>query len=243
MIAFFGAKKKLSAITVADAEKFRRWLKSNEKLAASTIRRRCTVALQFFKKAVNDRLIETNPFGAMKGIGVKRNRTCDFNVDREMAQQVLDARPDAEWRLLFALSRFGGLRCPSEHLALRWGDIDFANGRMTVHSPKTAHDEGKESRQVPLVPELLEYVEDARERAGDLANDPTAPVISRYRSANANVRTQLQRISKRADLIRWPKLFQNLRAALEAELAATCPIYVVRASVGNSPRVANDSYL
>jgi integrase len=243
LIAFFGAKKKLSAITAADAEKFRRWLKSNEKLAASTIRRRCTVARQFFKEALNDRLIQSNPFGAMKGIGVKGNRTRDFNVDREMAQQVLDACPDAEWRLLFALSRFGGLRCPSEHLALCWGDIDFANGRMTVHSPKTAHHEGKESRLVPLFPELLEYLEDARELAGELANDPTAPVISRYRSANANLRTQLQRIIKRAGLTPWPKLFQNLRATRETELAEKYPIHVVCAWIGNSPRVANESYL
>lgn len=80
----------------------------------------------FFKEAVNDRLIQVNPFGAMKGISVKNNRSRDFNVDRETSQRVIDACPDAEWRLLFALSRFGGLRCPSEYLALRWGDIDFA---------------------------------------------------------------------------------------------------------------------
>ncbi len=30
-----------------------------------------------------------------------------------------------QWRLIFALSRYGGLRCPSEHLALRWGHIDI----------------------------------------------------------------------------------------------------------------------
>jgi integrase len=45
-------------------------------------------------------------------------------VTREEAHAVMDACPDAEWRLLFALSRFGGLRCPSEHIALRWADVD-----------------------------------------------------------------------------------------------------------------------
>lgn len=194
LINFFGPYTSLSAITIADAEKFRRWLKSHEKLAPSTVRRRCTAARQFFKKALNDRLIRQNPFGAMKGIGVKGNRTRDFNVSREMAQTVIDACPDTEWRLLFALSRFGGLRCPSKHLALRWGDIDFARGRMTVHSPKTAHHEGKEFRIVLIFAELREYLEDARELAGDLADDPTVPVIRRYRSANANLRSQLQRI-------------------------------------------------
>lgn len=207
------------------------------------MRRRCTAARQFFKEAVNDRLIQVNPFGAMKGIGVKGNRTRDFNVDRETSQLVIDACPDAEWRLLFALSRFGGLHCPSEHLALSWGDIDFATGRMTVHSPKTAHHEGKELRVVPIFPELREYLEDARELAGELANDPTAPVISRYRSANSNLRTQLLRIIKRAGVKPWPKLFQNLRATRETELAETYPLHVVCAWIGNSPKVAADSYL
>ena len=44
---------------------------------------------------------------------------------RDEAEKVLKACPDAQWKLLFALSRYGGLRCPSEHLALTWGDIDL----------------------------------------------------------------------------------------------------------------------
>lgn len=114
---------------------------------------------------------------------------------------------------------------------------------MTVHPPKTAHHEGKELRVIPLFAELREYLEDARELAGDIADDPTAPVISRYRSANSNLRTQLQRIIKRASVKPWPKLFQNLRATRETELAETYPLHVVCAWIGNSPKVAADSYL
>ena len=44
--------------------------------------------------------------------------------------------------LIFALSRFAGLRCPSEHLALRWSDINWERSRMIVQSPKTEHHEG-----------------------------------------------------------------------------------------------------
>ena len=49
---------------------------------------------------------------------------------------MIDNCPDAQWRLLFALSRFGGLRCPSEHLGLRWGDVDWERKRIMVHSPR-----------------------------------------------------------------------------------------------------------
>ena len=76
-----------------------------------------------------------------------------MNLSRgEMVAKVIDACPNAQWRLLFALSRFGGLRCPSEHLALRWDGIDSEAGRMLVHSPKTKHHPGGESRLVPIFP-------------------------------------------------------------------------------------------
>ena len=68
-----------------------------------------------------------------------------YFLSREDSEKVLAACPDAEWRLIFALSRFGGLRCPSEHLALRWGDVDWEHNRMTVHSSKTEHYEGTPS--------------------------------------------------------------------------------------------------
>lgn len=242
LIKYFGPTKKLTAITIADAGKWKRWLEENERLADSTVRRRCTMARQYFAEAVDDRLIDANPFGKLKGIGVRSNRERDFFVTRKMAEQVLDACPDAEWRLIFALSRFGGLRCPSEHLTLQWGDIDFGKGRMTVHSPKTAHHKGKGSREIPLFSELCEYLEDARELAGELANDPKQPVITRYR-AGANLRTQLERIIGRAGLKPWPKLFQNLRSTRETELADQFPIHVVCQWIGNSQAVAKEHYL
>jgi len=34
------------------------------------------------------------------------------------SQKILKACPDAEWRLIFSLCRYGGMRCPSEILPL-----------------------------------------------------------------------------------------------------------------------------
>ena len=147
---------------------------------------------------------------------------------------MLEACPDAEWRLLFALSRFGGLRCPSEHLGLRWGDIDWADGRFLVHSPKTEHHEGGESRIVPIFPELLPYFEQAWEQAAEGSEF----VITRYRDTNANLRTQLHRIIRKAGLEPWPKAFHNLRATRQTELAETYPMHVVCAWIGNTETVA-----
>jgi hypothetical protein len=135
--------------------------------------------------------------------------------------------------LLFALSRFGGLRCPCEHLALKWTDIDWERDRFRVDSPKTG------VRWVPIFPELRPYLEEAFE----LAPEGAVHVIGRYRDANANLRTQLMRIIGKAGLKPWPKLFHNLRATRETELAAQHPIHVVCAWIGHAAAIAQKHYL
>ena len=51
-------------------------------------------------------------------------------VSREDSSKVIEACPDSQWRTLFVLARYGGQRCPSETLNLRWQDIDWHNQRM-----------------------------------------------------------------------------------------------------------------
>jgi len=237
LVAFFGADKPLDAVTPGDADAYRRHLLTT--LGDNTVRRQCGRAKQYFRAAVRKRLIAENPFADMKGCRVQANRERDYFVSRDEAEKVLDACPDSQWRLLFALSRYGGLRCPSEHLALKWGDINWDAGRMTVHSPKTEHHEGKDSRIVPIFPELLPDLE----AVWDEAPEGTEYVITRYRDCNANLRTQLNRIIRRAGLKPWPKLFQNLRATRETELAEEFPAHVVCQSIGNSEAVARKHYL
>ena len=197
------------------------------------------MAKQFFRAAVRKRMLAESPFADMKGIGVQSNAERFYFVSRADSQKVLDACPDAQWRLLFALSRFGGLRCPSEHLGLRWSDIDLANARMVVHSPKTEHHRGKASRVVPIFPELRPYLEDAEQLAA--AGDEW--VITRYRTITAAMGYQFRQIIARAGLTPWPKLFQNLRSTRQTELAEEFPAHVVCAWIGNSEAVAREHYL
>ncbi len=238
LLEFFGESKDIVTVSEADADKWAEWLDAEQELSAPTIRKRCGNAKQFFRFAVKKRLIPANPFGGLKS-GNLTNRSRDHFVSRDDAQLVLDACPDAEWRLLFALSRFGGLRCPSEHFALRWADIDWQRSRIRVHSPKTEHHQGGESRLIPIFPELLPYLREAYE----LAPEGAEYVITRYRSADKNLRTQLERIIKRAGLEPWPKLFHNLRATRQTELEETFPSHVVCAWIGNSEKVARQHYL
>ena len=250
LIDYFGADKAIIEVTLADAGKWRRWLETNKfparkggkpncTLSVNTVRRRCGIARQFFTEAVDDRLIPENPFRKLKGITVKGNDARDHFLSRADAAKVLGACPDSQWKLLFALSRFGGLRCPSEHLALKWSDVDWERRRLTIHSPKTEHHAGKGQRVIPIFPELRPYLE----AVWDEAPEGSLHIITRYRDPNCNLRTQLERIIKRAGLEPWPKLFQNLRSTRQTELAETFPIHVVCQWIGNSQAVAKEHYL
>lgn len=277
LVEFFGADKRLAAITEGDAEDWRQFLRTRparpgrqkspkaraskashrdrnkpkqppKRLAENTIRRRCGRARQLFQAAVRHRLIVRNPFAELRGVSVLPNKSREYFITREEADKVLAACPDAQWKLLFALSRFGGLRCPSEHLRLRWGDVNWETNRITVRSPKTEHHEGKAERVIPLFPELRPYLQAVlNELLADF--DPKEKrlseqrVITRYREVNANLRTQLQRIIRKAGLVPWPKLFQNLRATRETELAEEYPMHVVCDWIGNSQAVAAKHYL
>ncbi len=82
-----------------------------------------------------------------------------FYVTREATEKIIAACPDAEWRLIVALARYGGLRTPSETFALTWADVDWEHNRIRVPSPKTACHAGRESRMLPLFPELRPHLE------------------------------------------------------------------------------------
>jgi len=237
LIEHFGATKPMRDITLGDADAFRLHLKG-QGLSENTIRRRCGIAKQFLRAAMRKGLIASNPFSDLKG-SVQANVSRYYFLSREDAAKVLAACPDAQWRLLFALSRYGGLRCPSEHMALRWQDVDWENGRFTVRSSKTEHHHGGESRQVPIFPELRPCLLEAFEQA----EAGSEYVITRYRDPKMNLRTQFERIIRRAGLEPWPKLFQNLRSTRETELAENHPLHVVCAWIGNSQPVAAKHYL
>ena len=238
LLDYFGAERLLASITPGDADEFR--VNLLDKLGENTVRRNCGRAKQFFRAAVRKRLIQENPFADMKGCAVKATTDRMYFVTQEVAEKVLEACPDAQWRLLFALSRYGGLRCPSEHLALRWGDVDWERDRITVHSPKTEHHEGKESRQIPIFPELRPYLEEVWD-AGPAGNRVSHHPLSVGQCQPADpVGTDHP---ARPGWSRGPSRFQNCRSTRETELAERFPMHVVCAWIGNTQAVAAKHYL
>jgi len=237
LVAYFGKDKPLAEITPADADCWRQYLKGKN-LSESTINRRAGVARQMFRRAVKWKLLDENPFADVK-MGSQINRARMFFITPQMAEQVIAACSDPQWKLLFALSRYGGLRCPSEHLLLKWCDIDWNRHSICVHSPKTEHHAGGDQRYIPLFPELRFHLQAVFADG----KDSGSYVITRYRQPNVNLRTQLYRHIKKAGLKPWPRLFHNLRSSRQTELCETFPIHVVCLWMGNSRAVAQEHYL
>lgn len=236
---FFGDTKQIDQVTQPEAVDCFRWLL--EQLGSNTARREAGRAKQFFGDAVERKLITENPFKS-KNIPtqVQPNPAKFHYVDRETITKVLNACPTHEWRAIVALARYGGLRCPSELIPLQWEDIDWQKSKITITSPKTAHHEGKESRQCPLFQELAEELAMWRKVSGNTSG----PVITRYRNANQNLGTTLKRFVLKAGVDPWPKLFQNMRSTRETELVEDGhPVHVVCNWLGNSELIAAKFYL
>ncbi len=234
---FFGKSKPVCSISPGDAEEWRLYCKE-QGLAETTLRKRCQFAKQFFRFAVKKSFTERNPFEELKSANLANPGRYYF-LSRDHAQRVNDACPNASWRLLFALARFGGLRTPSESVLLKWVDVNWEQNRLTINSPKTEHHAGGESRVIPLFPELKPFLDEQFE----LAEPGAVYVLPDNLRTHANLGTYLRKIVLRAGLQPWPKLWQNLRSTRQTELSEQFPAHVVCAWLGNSEAVAKLHYL
>lgn len=237
---FFGAERRLDSITKSEAVDHHRWLLESG-LAPNTAKRLSGRAKQIFADALERELISKNPFKSKSvPTNVTPNKERLFYVTREMIAKVLDACPTTEWKVIIGLARFGGLRCPSEVVPLKWEDIDWERGRLTVTSPKTEHHPNGASRQCPLFPELRELLSEWQAECGQ----NTGPVVTRYRKADQNLGTTFKRFIRLAGLEPWPKPFQNCRSTRETELVEVGhPTHAVCQWLGNSEIIAQKFYL
>lgn len=240
-----GVGKWLDTITEGHAENFKQYL-IGDGLAMVTVQKRLQFARQFFKAAKKRRLIQDNPFAEVSA-AAGSSKAKQFYVTTDTTEALLEAA-NPTWKVIISLCRYGGLRCPSEVLSLKWDDILWDANRMWVPSPKTERHEGMEARLIPLFHELLPILLAASEAAPDGA---VYVVGGSYRDfcngpkgwRNINLRTELGRIIKRAGLKQWPRPFHNLRASRQTELTRDFPAHVVCRWLGNSPRVALRHYL
>ncbi|MCC5828286.1 MAG: tyrosine-type recombinase/integrase [Phycisphaeraceae bacterium] len=233
---FLGEDKRLDEVTSADADGYRAAM-LGQGLARATVAKRLRYARHFFTVAVRRKLIESNPFSHLRGV-IKGNPERQRYVDPATVDRLIESVPDAGWRLLIALARYGGLRIPSEALALKWSDVDFEGKRFIVRASKTEHHADGGIRVVPIFPELEQRFVEALEQAGAGENH----IFARFRVGSGNLGTQLRRYIRRAGLEAWPKVWQNLRASRATDLVERFPSHVAAAWLGHTERIADAHY-
>jgi integrase len=234
---FFTDSRLMRDITPTDADNWRAWLSNHEKLSPATVSRRIVAARSMWKKAIRWKMAGENIFTGITA-GHQCNEARKVFVSQDVIEKVIAEAPDTEWRVLIALSRYGGLRCPSEHYALRWGDIDWQTSQIRVPCPKLEHREGHGFRIIPLFPELRPHLLTLFEETAE----GTEFVINKYRSGPMNLRTQFERIIQRSGIKPWFKLWHNLRASRETELMRDFGLATACKWIGNTPAVAAKHY-
>lgn len=252
---FFPAKTKLSEINSMKAMEFRTWLetKSNKRekkksgISINTVRRRTGLCRQIFAQALEDGYIQRNPFSKMSA-RVKVNKDNQFYVEREVVLRLIDFIDDPEWKLLVALGRFGALRLPSEVLGLKWSHINFKSKRMLIHQPKVEHHEGRETKIVPLFPEIEPHLLRVKERS---KTERVYPKFNEETKLGMRLRGYIVAMNKaekkkngaNAKIVKpWPKQWQNLRVSGSTDMARTLPAHIATAICGHTEPIARHHY-
>ena len=163
----------------------------------------------------------------------------------EEYERLLEGCTNAKQRLIIALARIGGIRCPSELCGLRWSEIHWKDKWFWVHSSKTEHYEGKGKRKVPLFPKLERRFQELYDTLPEGCDDfifpeesDVPPIISPKKSLSS----WIQKVANRAGVELWQKPFQNCRSSRDTELRKTFPEYLVNRWIGHTQQVAEAHY-
>jgi integrase len=224
-------------VTKADADEFHAFLRKSLKScnSVSTVIKKVK---QAFAEALERGEVAANPFRHIKSPIRSNPERMEF-VLPEWTQPILDACPTLEWKIIFAMARFAGVRVPSELQDFKWGDILWDQDRIRIRDAKRSRPGKPVIRIVPMFAELRPLLAEAY----DKADEGSVHVCPRTREGSTNLRTQMHRIIKKAGLSPWQRTFQNMRSTRETELAEHFPMHVVTKWIGNTDSVAVQHYL
>lgn len=199
------------SMTAADVDV---WVGSLSHLSRATVSRMICGARSMARRAGSTAFDHLRP-------GPQTNPGRMRYVESEAVWSVVRVCRDPELRLVLALARWCGLRCPSEPAALCVSDVDLARGRLTVRSSKTGA-----VRVVPIAPGV-------------------APLLASFRplGPGSHYRAQASRAVRRAGLEPWPRIFHNLRSSCAVDWSERFPAHVVAGWMGHSLRVCERHYL
>lgn len=226
----------VGSITRQDMKRWQQFLKS-EGLALSNRNKHVQRAKTMFRAAVDDRILPESPADAIKQEKAEaaqaRGREGDGLVSAETTLRVLSGLPDTNWRLIFGLMRFQGMR-RCEAWALEWTHVRWDDGMLDIHSPKTGY------RECPIFADTLPILQDAFEVAKPKARQCVRLEGSEH-SITPLLKKRVERILGAGNA--WPKICQQLRITRRNELERQFPNHTVNEWLGHDGATASKYYL
>lgn len=242
LVEHFTEERHLGKITPDDVAEFRSELRDfgrvgGGSLERTTVSRRVRRAREIFSFAVDRGWIPANPFAKQKKWS-EVNTARDAYVTTKTATRLIEAAPSLEWKALIAITRFAGLRCPSEIHPLLWDWVNWDEHTFRVFAPKTEHHPGKDWRHVPLFEELAVHLKAlyATRLVGQ------THIFPNCQATGSALTAKLARICRDAGVEPWPKAWVNLRASCERDMLLHHPIDDCASWLGHSPETALRHY-
>jgi integrase len=147
----------------------------SRRLRPATVRLIHTLLVNAFKQALRWQLLRQNP---MTFVDSPRNEPREMKaMTAAQAKEFLEAAKDDDFKTFFLFALLTGCR-PGEIFALKWGDIDFASGIVTIQrnlvrrnnttwyfsEPKSP----RSRRSLKLTPRLVASLQDLRRRQAEV---------------------------------------------------------------------------
>lgn len=233
LLEHFKADLPLRKMTRQHGTEWRKFL--DGRLSVASAKNCSGNAKSIFAAAVEAKLIVENPFAHLQGGRTKSKYA--FYVTPEMIAKVIENCPNIRWKMLFGLTRYAGLRTPSETHELTWQDVNWDKARLTVRSCKTEAHEGKDKRFVPIVPALMALLEEG------FASAPEGDSQIVNITGQGNMARWIKKITEAAGVPLWEKVWQTLRKSCEIQWAMSEPQNAVSYWMGHSMLVSEQNYL
>ena len=143
-------RRRISALTVDDVASTIAAMQK-EGLKAWTIRGALKPLSRTCAYAIRKGWLSSNPVRDLEKEERPKSDQREMRIlDSREITKMLDGAKTLRWRALFSLLVFTGMRI-SEALALKWEDVDFTDGVVTVRNSKT---EAGRMRRIVLMPAL-----------------------------------------------------------------------------------------
>lgn len=233
-VFLYFANRPFRLITVGDARDFKQFLLAEPiALSENSARKTTSCCAQVFKWLIDHERATRNPF---KGLPTTISKAVKREyVSAETVCRVIDYCPTSEWKSMFALARFAGLRCPSESFLAKWSSVDWERGTMLIESPKK-----KDTRLIPLFPALRHYLSQHWNELPPGASDWILPTL---RETSGSLHAPAAKIIVRSKQLIWPRLFHNMRSSCETDLTDRHGLAHACHWLGNSTTIAAKHYI